>query len=229
LFDKSQFNLIQVPPGRAGDYVIPDSVVSIGEYSFKGCADLTSVGVPNSVISIEANAFQYCTGLSSIIIPNSTISIKSSVFWGCRKLTTVLIGESVTDVGGFGFRDCTLLTNVFFAGDRPRSGGLLFSGSDNVTVYYLPGTTGWGDSYADRPAVLWNPVISDPTPGVAGTGFSFRITGTEDIPIGMEATDDLVAGIWTRLGTNTLAGGTLEFQDEDAWEDGSRVYRIAAP
>jgi len=37
-----------------------------------------------------------------------------------------------------------------------------FEGSTNVTVYYLPGTTGWGPTFAGRPTALWTlPPVAD--------------------------------------------------------------------
>jgi hypothetical protein len=38
-------------------------------------------------------------------------------------------------------------------------GDEVFSGIANLTIYYLPGTTGWGSKFAGRPALLWNPMF----------------------------------------------------------------------
>ena len=51
------------------EYVIPDSVTSIGIYAFFGCTGLTSVTIPDSVISIGNYAFFGCTRLKSVTIP----------------------------------------------------------------------------------------------------------------------------------------------------------------
>ena len=50
-------------------------------------------------------------------------------------------------------------------------GSDVFAGATNATVYYLPGTTGWGPTFAGRPAVLWNPLVdtADPNFGVRRT------------------------------------------------------------
>jgi hypothetical protein len=252
LFNKDRTVLVQYPGGRTGGYSIPDHVISVGDFAFFRCYGLTGVSIPDGVTRIGTGAFSTCTNLTSVIIPHTVADIGSSAFYSCDNLAQMtipeqvtsigeaafsscenlirfIVGNSVVSIGNLAFNFCPRLTSMYFLGDLPEFGSSIFSSSDNVTVYYLPNTTGWGETFAGRPAVLWNPVISEPTPGVGETGFSFRITGTENIPIAVEATDDLLAGAWTILETNTLAGGTLEFHDEDAWEDGSRVYRIAAP
>ena len=47
--------------------IIPNSVICIGNNSFKCCRDLTSITLPNSIISIGDNAFQYCSSLIAVI------------------------------------------------------------------------------------------------------------------------------------------------------------------
>ena len=88
----------------SGDVVIPNqvsylgttySVISIGDWAFEGCHNLTSVTIPNSVISIGDWAFSGC-GLTSVTIPNSVTSIGSYAFGG---LSSVVIGKNVKSIG----------------------------------------------------------------------------------------------------------------------------------
>jgi hypothetical protein len=48
------------------------------------------------------------------------------------------------------------LISVYFKGNAPSLGGSGVFDDCNATVYYLPGTTGWGTSFGGRPTVLWN-------------------------------------------------------------------------
>ncbi len=73
----------------AAHATIPDSVTKIGEHSFDGCGNLTSVTIPNSVASIGNSAFFNCTKLTSVVIPNSVTSIGDSAFNLCGSLTDV--------------------------------------------------------------------------------------------------------------------------------------------
>ena len=76
LYTKDGTTLIQYTIGKtATSFVIPDSVISIGNVAFRDCHSLTSVTIPNSVTSIGNTAFRGCSGLISIIIPDSVTSI----------------------------------------------------------------------------------------------------------------------------------------------------------
>jgi len=84
---------------------------------------------------------------------------------------------------GNAFEGC-LLTRGCFLGNAPGIGpfncpelGPPLSG----TVYYLPGTTGWSNSFDGRPAVLWNPLIQtgDGSFGCRGASKSRRLCASK--------------------------------------------------
>lgn len=69
--------------------IIPNSVMSIKDYSFIGCDGLTGVTIPNSVTSIGKYAFCACDSLSRVTIPNSVTSIGERAFLSCSNLTSI--------------------------------------------------------------------------------------------------------------------------------------------
>jgi hypothetical protein len=113
LFNKEKTVLHTYPAGKTGDnYVIANSVTSIGGYAFIGCSSLTGITIPDGVTSIGDGAFGGCTGLTSITIPDGVTSIGTSVFNGCTSLTSITIPDSVTSIGESAFYRCTSLTSV---------------------------------------------------------------------------------------------------------------------
>ena len=64
------------------DLIIPNSVMSINNYTFSGWSGLTSVTIPNSVTSIGRQVFNQCSRLASVTISNSVTSIGYGAFYG---------------------------------------------------------------------------------------------------------------------------------------------------
>jgi len=209
LFDKNLSTLVTFPAGVAGSYTIPNGVTAIGNYAFESCPRLASVMIPSSVTSIGTNAFASCVSLTRVTIPNS-----------------------VSFIANYAFSGCTSLTAVYFQGNAPSPGGAsVFGGDNKATIYYLPGTAGWGTTFAGRPAKLWNPQIqsSGPDFGVRTNGFGFDITGTTNIPILVEACTSLASASWIPLQTCTLTNGSVYFSDPDWTDYPARSYRIRSP
>lgn len=203
---------------------IPNSVKSIGNGAFCGCEILKSVTIGSSVVTIGDGAFSACIALPSVIIPNSVTSIGDEAFSDCTALTSITIGSSVANIGNRAFTQCGSLAVVLFTGNAPTAGNLVFDGTP-ATLYYFPDTEGWSSSFANRPAVCWNPAFSS-TSSASGM-FAFTLTGDADanIPVRIEASDSLTASFWSAVTDTTIpASGTLNFTD--AGTRPSRFYRL---
>jgi hypothetical protein len=213
--------------GSLTSVTIPGSVTTIGREAFQGCFSLASVTMLDGVTSIGDYAFWGCSSLRAVVIPGSVASFGLSAFQDCTSLTNVTIPGNVPDIGQFTFENCRNLQGVFFKGNPP--GGYLdpFLGATNATVYYLPGTTGWGATFAGRPAVLWNPLMQ--SSGVGPAGFGFNITGTTNIPIVVEATTNLANATWVQLQSLNLTNGAFYFSDPSWTNYPARSYRIRSP
>lgn len=86
----------------SGDVVIPDNlggypVTSIGEISFSGQKNITTITIPDSVTNIDPWAFSGCIKLESIMIPESVKSIGLAAFNDCSKLTHIYYVGSESD------------------------------------------------------------------------------------------------------------------------------------
>ena len=257
LFDKSGATIIQYPGGKTGSYTIPKSVAFIADCAFCDCTSLTGVTIPDSVMYIEDSAFSnctslasitipsgvtsigeytfsYCSSLASVMIPSSVTTIGQWAFFYCPSLTTVKIPNSVTSIGADAFTDNSL-TGVCFQGNAPSLGVSCcddspFSGG-NPTIYYLPGTTGWGPTFAGRPTILWNPhlVIGHATSGVRTNQFGCSVTGTSNLVVVIETCTNLLNPAWSPFQTDTLASGPFYFSDPQWARYASRFYRVRMP
>ena len=107
LFNKDKTRLIQYPIGNTRtNYIIPNSVTSIGEKAFIYCDSLTSVTIPDSVTSIDYRAFYDCDSLTSITIGKGVTSIGNDAFAYCSSLTSISIPDGVTAIGSTVFDNC---------------------------------------------------------------------------------------------------------------------------
>ena len=66
LFNKEKTTLIVVPVGIRGEYIVPNSVATIGEFAFGMCDNLQKVIVSESVTQIDGWAFSSCINLREI-------------------------------------------------------------------------------------------------------------------------------------------------------------------
>jgi hypothetical protein len=134
------------------------------------------------------------------------------------------------------FTLCPNLKAVYFQGSAPAADPSAFDGEKYATVYYLPGTTGWGSTFAGRPTALWvlpYPLIlsqgNGSSLGAQTHGFGFTISWATNASVLVEASPSLADPVWTALATNTLIGGAAYFSDPQWTDYPARFYRLSSP
>ena len=105
VFSKDMTKLIQYPIGKtASSYSIPDTVSTVGEFSFMECTNLKNVYLPKSVTTIED--FAFCnTGLQSVVIPENIQNIGSWAFANNYLATITILSKSDFEIGEGTFDD----------------------------------------------------------------------------------------------------------------------------
>jgi len=220
--------------------IIPDSVTVIGDSAFDDCESLASVKISGQVATIGNFVFYGCTSLTNVVIPDGITSIGTDAFYDCSDLASVTIPGSVTNLGIYAFDSCTSLARIYFEGNAPVAQGALaiFQGSsgtvftgDPGTVYYLPGTTDWTNTFGGLPTVLWyqpNPLIISGGPGlgVQNNRFGFTVSWATNTSVVVEACTNLARPMWQPLQTNALANGTNYFSDAKWTNYPGRFYRV---
>ena len=210
------------------------NLISIGAAAFAGCTSLTNLTIPDSVTGIQDGVFELgggigaftgCASLTNVAIPEGVARIGYYAFSDCQALTSITIPRSVTDIGFNAFDGCTNLSAVYFSGDAP---GLEWDVVKDMktTIYYLPGTMGWGSTFGGFPTALWQPQFQIDDLGARTNGFGFSISWASAMTVVLEASTNLTNPTWIPLATNTLSSGWSYFRDPQWTDYPARFYRV---
>ena len=155
------------------DYVIPNSVTSVGSSAFAGCAGLTSVIIPNSVtylgqldymsnLPIGENVFIGCSGLRSIMVAsdntkydsrdncNAIIETESNtLITGCQN---TIIPSSVLTIGNNAFNGCSSLSSIDIPNTLTSIGYNAFRDCNSLKTVNIIDISRWCNiSFNDNP------------------------------------------------------------------------------
>ena len=113
-FEGNQYPVIKINDNVFADntnltaVTLPEGLVEIGTYAFKGCKNLESVAFPESLTTLGDYAFRSCKSLKAVKIPSGVTVIPSSCFSECSSLESVTIPEGVTTIEAAAFYYCNL-------------------------------------------------------------------------------------------------------------------------
>jgi hypothetical protein len=215
---------------------IPNSITSIGEYSFSDCTGLTSVNMPNNVTNIGEQAFLNCTGLTSIIIPGSVTTIAQETFYGCTGLTSVTLPDSVTSIGDNVFSQCSSLVSIAIPKSVTSIGDEIFSGCTELSSIVVDSNNSKYDSRDNCNAIIEtatntlvagckNTVIPNTVTTIGHYAFKY-LTSLTDITIPNSVTTIDVAAFANCRGLITLTvPNTVTFIGSEAfWNVPNVIY-----
>jgi hypothetical protein len=217
-------------------------VSQIGTNAFYWCPSLIGISVdPDNAAYRSINGVLFDKGLTMVLqcpagqqgnyaVPNGITTIGAYAF-SDSLLSTISLPNTVTYIGPSAFDDCVNLTGLHFDGNAPGADTTAFNDDTNVTIYYLPKTTGWGAKFDGVPAFLWSLQLQTgpDAPVIQAGQFGFNITGTTNMPIVIETCTNLFNPVWQPIQTNVLTGGSSYFNDPQWTNWPERFYRLSAP
>lgn len=142
VFSKDGTKLIVFPSGRSGDYQIPDGTVSVGDYAFYYCVNVSSITVPGSVRSLGEGAFGNCSSLTKAVLNEGLEEIGEYAFQSSSGIRDIIIPASVKSVGknglclSSGCRIRVLSTDTVWADDAFRDLALIAGKKDSTLQKY---------------------------------------------------------------------------------------------
>jgi BspA type Leucine rich repeat region (6 copies) len=228
---------------------IPSSVTNIEISPFFFALGLRAINVDprnSSYCSIDGVLFNKnkstliaypCGKAGDYVVPDGVTRIEPFAFALSPGLNNVIIPSSVRELGqnSFAYYFFNNPVRIYFEGNAPIANWEL-TFVENIIVYYLPGTTGWGTHLFTAPTALWflpSPVILTTGSGfgIQGNGFGFTISWATNASVVVEASTstDLSNPIWSPLSTNTLIGGSSYFSDPQWTNYPARFYRLRWP
>jgi len=159
---------------KGENFIIPDSVTSIGRGAFSCCRSLHSVTIPDSVTNIGDWAFSHCLSLQSVTIPDSVTSIGDSAFEGCSSLQSVTIPDSVTSIGDSVFYECDSLQSVTIPDSVTSIGHCAFCRCESLHSVTIPDSvTSIGERAFEKCYSLQSITIPDSVTSIGRWAFSF--------------------------------------------------------
>ena len=94
LVNKEKKFLIRYPKGRRNkNYIVPDTVLTIGHGAFYECKFLKNIVLPENLVLIGDETFSGCEGLNTITFPNKLKFIGERAFENCPNLKTITLSK----------------------------------------------------------------------------------------------------------------------------------------
>ena len=94
--------------------ILPQSIISLGEYSFLGLQCYTTISIPEKVKIIKKSAFESST-FSIINLNDGIDSLIERCFSMCYNINTFILPDSLKYIGKEAFADCQNFQNVKFS------------------------------------------------------------------------------------------------------------------
>ena len=154
LFDSESRTLLCYPRAKSGmEYMVPGDTVSVGEYAFYGCKNLSTVGLNDNVEEVASSAFDRCGSLASIQVSpdNETLASIDGVLFRKSDRSLLRCPEGLSEarycvpdgilaIGPGAFKGCKSLSKVTVPEGVVSVGELAFDACGTLASVSLPDT-----------------------------------------------------------------------------------------
>lgn len=109
-------NILWFPMGKDGEYTLPSTVTTVGDYAFRNCR-IETFHFVDGLTSIGKYAF-YNSSVKEVSLPSTVKQIPTGLFQKCADLTTVHLGKNTEMLGDYVFDGCPI-TNLYISAPTP--------------------------------------------------------------------------------------------------------------
>lgn len=108
--------ILWFPLGKRGDYTLPATITTIGDYAFRNC-HITRLTMPDHITQIGQAIF---TGSSveRVVMSDQLAIVPTATFQSCASLTEVHLGSATELLGSYVFDGCPL-TDLYLSATVP--------------------------------------------------------------------------------------------------------------
>ena len=109
-------SILWFPMGKEGEYTLPSTVTTVGDYAFRNCR-IETFHFADGLKSIGKYAF-YNSSVKEVSLPSTVKQIPTGLFQKCANLTTVHLGKNTEMLGDYVFDSCPI-TNLYISAPTP--------------------------------------------------------------------------------------------------------------
>lgn len=109
-------SILWFPMGKGGEYTLPSTVTTVGDYAFRNC-QIETFHFADGLTSIGKYAF-YNSSVKEVSLPSTVKQIPTGLFQKCADLTTVHLGKNTELLGDYVFDGCPI-TNLYISAPTP--------------------------------------------------------------------------------------------------------------
>lgn len=116
LLNADATEILWFPMGKTGEYALPSSITSIGDYAFKECS-IETFRFPEGMTDIGQGAFMN-SKVKEVKLPDVLKQIPTGTFQNCTQLAVVRLGSKTELITNYAFDQCPL-TDLYITAKYP--------------------------------------------------------------------------------------------------------------